>query len=151
MLAKITSLVLKYKEAKRQSCHRLCFLFAHRRDREFNTSHTPVPLTKKLPTKLTRTVDGIQGLQFEEARRSERDDNDEPSELPGHGRIKLFVKAERSPHLSQVKDAVENKRKSTKGVLKLFGTTTIDLGTGEDAEGDEDDDSDEALQAFVDS
>ena len=69
---------------------------------------------------------------------------DELSELE---RIKLFVKAERSPHLGRVKEAVENKRKSTKGVLKLFGTTTIDLSTGED----EDDDSDEALQAFVDS
>ncbi|EJK63073.1 hypothetical protein THAOC_16290 [Thalassiosira oceanica] len=68
-------------------------------------------------------------------------------ELSELERIKVFVKAERSPHLSQVKDAVENKRKFTKGVLKLFGTTTIDLS----ADGDEDDDSDEALQAFVDS
>ena len=50
-----------------------------------------------------------------------------------------------------MKDAVENKRKSTKGVLKLFGTTTIDLSADEEADGDEDDDSDEALQAFVDS
>ena len=58
---------------------------------------------------------------------------------------------ERSPHLGQVKDTVENKRKSTKGVLKLFGTTTIDLSADEEADGDEDDDSDEALQAFVDS
>ena len=50
-----------------------------------------------------------------------------------------------------MKDTVENKRKSTKGVLKLFGTTTIDLSADEEADGDEDDDSDEALQAFVDS
>ena len=72
-------------------------------------------------------------------------------ELSELERIKLFVKAERSPHLSQMNDAVENKRKSTKGAPKLFGTTTIDLGSGAEAEEDEDDDIDEALQAFVDS
>ena len=72
-------------------------------------------------------------------------------ELSELERIKLFVKAELSPHLGQVKDAVENKRKSTKGVLKLFGTATFDLGSGAEAEEDEDDDIDEALQAFVDS
>ena len=72
-------------------------------------------------------------------------------ELSELERIKVFVKAERSPHLDQVRDAVENTRKFTKGVLKLFGMTTIDLSAGEEAEGDDDDDSDEALQAFVDS
>ena len=35
--------------------------------------------------------------------------------------------------------------------MKLFGATTIDLSADEEAKGDEDDDSDEALQAFVDS
>ena len=52
---------------------------------------------------------------------SDHSDND-LADMTELDRYKLFIKADESPRAQMVKEQLENRRKRTKNVLKLFGT-----------------------------
>ena len=70
-------------------------------------------------------------------------------------RYKLFMNVGDSPRAASVREQIENKRKRTKNVLGLFGTVPM-YGVGsteEDEDGGDsnDEDSEDVINAFLDS
>ena len=81
--------------------------------------------------------------------------DEELEEMSELERYKLFMNVGASPRAASVREQIENKRERTKNVLGLFGTVPM-YGVGsteddEDGDASNDEDSEDVINAYLDS
>ena len=82
-------------------------------------------------------------------------DDDGLEDMTELDRYKLFIKADTSPQAARIKEKIENRRKRTRNVLKLFGkkprygtSSTEEEQEGGESDGEHDNN---AFDAYLDS